>query len=527
MLSALATLLSSCAGSGSTAPKNLPIAPSQRLSIANTVGQRLSTVQTDSSGLRDPAAIVAALAGTPGIINVQAQPDGSVTMQFTDGLPLTIVNDRPQVTSPSITSQTLSPLTVPANGNVAFENGLDATYNTLNTSQASASFVSGGYNGPSLGGSSVQELRQLGSRELGLLYFAGHGGQVAYLKDPTSSSSAQILGYGLWTSTVFSGEGFAAYKDDYYAHILGLMTDGQKDATGNYIMHYAILPAFIAKYKWTFSADSLVVLDACSTDIDEADSIRQALFLAGASSLVGWTAKESYGGSVSAFLFDRMLGAYKIAPIPNDKRPLSLSEAISMLPSFPQTPSPQVFVNQNDSANYFLGLEPTITSASVTGTTLTLSGVFGLPDGSNSTVSLNGVQATDVAMTSRGLTCTIPQSSLAQVPVIATVRTADGRTLTSNTVTVSDFSIVGNWNWTRTTDPVGSGTAYFNADGTWGGVGPAGPFTGTYTNINGTIVLDGNQTVAWTDTNHLGDTGSQGVYFLTRVPSGQKLSKRR
>jgi hypothetical protein len=55
----------------------------------------------------------------------------------------------------------------------------------------------------------------------------------------------------------------ASYQADYADHSLSL-AEAQVDIDANgkplYAWHYCITPAFISKYSWKFSRDSLVVI---------------------------------------------------------------------------------------------------------------------------------------------------------------------------------------------------------------------------------------------------------------------------
>ena len=229
----------------------------------------------------------------------------------------------------------------------------------------------GGGGGSAVNGSTTSSL--------GVLYIAGHGGDVVYTllppsrpNPPPKNITGVDLGFGLWMSTPWDTTTAAAYQVDYANHSLGLMlAQVDSDANGKplFAWHYAITSMFIKTCGWSFSNDSLVVIGGCDGGTTGAQPFRDAFYAAGASVILAWPYSTSTEGTETTYLFDRMLDIYSIAPVPpSPLRALSIQDALLALSGGTYPLPADTYPNPNAS-NVFTAFLPTISSATVSGAT--------------------------------------------------------------------------------------------------------------------------------------------------------------
>jgi hypothetical protein len=147
-----------------------------------------------------------------------------------------------------------------------------------------------------------------------------------------------------------------------------------------------------------------------------------------------------------------MLGTDDLPPEPDPtlQRPLDIYTSLDALHGwspFASRALPEVLQNPNDSDMNFYALEPTISGAILVSTdaNLLLQGNFGAPGGNDTTVLVNGSQASGVSVGGDSLTCTTPSPVQPgqKVSVTVLVKTDDGRVLRSNTITATAISFSG------------------------------------------------------------------------------------
>jgi hypothetical protein len=171
------------------------------------------------------------------------------------------------------------------------------------------------YTEPLLSDATVSSLRTVGGD--GVLYFNTHGG-------PASDT------FILWTAT--KADPLLEKNDDQIADdlhpadgsparlirvpaVLSVTWDlFQLKWVENSEIHYAITPAFIAKYWQNFGAHSFVYLDACLGGSDAAKPLRDAMFAKNVSVIAAWTNTTHYAGISAKLVFDRLLGANHVYP---------------------------------------------------------------------------------------------------------------------------------------------------------------------------------------------------------------------
>lgn len=148
---------------------------------------------------------------------------------------------------------------------------------------------------------------------LALLYIDAHGGSGQW---PDGSSA-----FAIWTKEARSDFGDKQYADELDNHRLAYMyAASHLGADGKWVeeWHYAFTAAMVMKYL-TFSLDSMVFINACSSD---EPVMRSAFFAKGASVYAGWSSPVDNGPSVKAAekLFDRMLGINVASPVESPKQ---------------------------------------------------------------------------------------------------------------------------------------------------------------------------------------------------------------
>jgi hypothetical protein len=305
------------------------------LANANAAMQAL----VGATGACDSSQLLAAEQKVSGLTNLSVAEDGSVVGTFSDGVPMTFVNNLPipQVVSPTAIARV--PTRSASSSIVKLMDSEDPIFVPSRKWDDAAAFSAHGYAGTSLTVSTVEALKALGGSPIGVLGIAGHGGLA---KDPYTKAN---LGYGIWTATKayfdpkITGYNGDQYRSDLIDHSMGLMcavTDVYKYKGVLYNRadnHYCILSHFPVKYGWNFSDNSYVSLGICYGASDGAAFFRQTLYSLGATVIVGWTnsvlaTNDYYNNS---YAYDRMLGSNTMSPVTPPRRPFPWPEVLTAL----------------------------------------------------------------------------------------------------------------------------------------------------------------------------------------------------
>ncbi len=162
-------------------------------------------------------------------------------------------------------------------------------------------------------------------KDAGVFYFDGHGGEGT-LRDSTKL-------YGLWTRDSCRTGLETFYNDELNAGQLCYMEElyaTQHAQSCAVVKHYGITPQFVHDFM-TFSQNSMVYIDACSSDNDE---FRDAFKHAGASYYFGWTGSihDDFAGSLVYRIFDCLLGTNAEPPQVNPpQRPFDVYSIMKYL----------------------------------------------------------------------------------------------------------------------------------------------------------------------------------------------------
>jgi hypothetical protein len=300
-LAAVITLVSCGGGSvGNTGPNGgsgaTGLSEAQRVKIVSAINSRLAALPEDSNGMVDSAKIATSLAGVSGIQDVEQESDGSVTMQFSDGIPYTIFNEGfPPGTSQAASQQqaksirspsyqikgqprdaarsTPSLIDYPATGAVDLEDAAPY-FNTAGVDSEIINHfeVASGYPLPQSGDGSLERLRVLGKvTPLGVFCLFGEGGEVH-----ANFGHNQNFEYGVTTSDVYGVNTTDADVSDLKQSYVSL--GSVEIAKNKFQTVYVILPGFITHYNWQFSPRSVVFNANCLGASALAADFRSALF---------------------------------------------------------------------------------------------------------------------------------------------------------------------------------------------------------------------------------------------------------
>jgi hypothetical protein len=176
------------------------------------------------------------------------------------------------------------------------------------------------------GDATVDELKAV--KGDGVFYFTTHGGDVG------NFHGEEV--YALWTSTRIDAYQETLLRTDLEAGRVAYAAAPQDrnpaydreldaDCKGDdcvkpylYATHYAITPEFVKEYM-SFAGNSLVFIDACSSDTD---AMKQAFrSKPGVSLYAGWTqsVRDGFSAEASRFFFDGLLGTNQEPPEENPK----------------------------------------------------------------------------------------------------------------------------------------------------------------------------------------------------------------
>ena len=457
------------AGTGTTTSATggttgLTLMPSaQRATIIAAAQTALNSVPM-TGGIRNAQSLLSAEKAVHGLQLLQTTPDGGVAGEFSDGVPISFINDFPQ--NPNAPTPAMAPPLVktrnqPASATAKILDSEDPYLFQNHSNDDAAMFNSNGYPGTTLTKSTIEAFRALGGSPMGCLYVAGHGGTSF------NPATKQLTGFGLWTATpaVFAaGPGFngTTYSSDLADGSLAVAfaasaINPQNPGSPIFACHYMILTPFISKYHWSFAANSFVTLGVCEGGSTESAVMRTALFNAGASVIAAWNGEAYSSASYynNSYLFDRMLGANVIQAADPPRRPFTWAQILTVLKkgttvSYTAEGKPTTwtfFSNPNTpSGGGFTSLRPTLQSMLLdesTGT-LTLIGDFGSEMGK---IFAGGTQLQVTSWTDSVISCSIPSSGpgstgevYAQSPPVGSFSplTSNRRFLSSWTGTVTD-----------------------------------------------------------------------------------------
>jgi len=345
ILLSLATLFCTLRSSGAPGGQSGPIDDGERIATLDAISEVVET-STLPDGEVDRAALLKYFESNPAFELSGEAPDGSVWARFTDGrlviIPASVAEAPDEAaTTPSPASDLLPPYGEPLTGDttVSLEHarGGRAVYSLrqqgagFNLPMSDTAIVmdslGAGFAHPgakinswlkqnhyssSTPEPSVDELKKV--RDVGVFYISTHGGQgclgefeacQAVQTPGATPTSRTEYTYALWTTTSVTAEDDIIYKADLDGKYLAYMlAEPSEDQAG--VWRYAITGKFVAE-KMSFSTDSLVFIDACSS---MGSTLPSDLKEAGASVVVGWTASTS-SKDRPAYFFDRMLGINK------------------------------------------------------------------------------------------------------------------------------------------------------------------------------------------------------------------------
>jgi hypothetical protein len=212
--------------------------------------------------------------------------------------------------------------------------------------------------------------------------------------------------YSVWTSTVADDWTDARFLGDWAPlppdpptlfHMLADLTTGDSPVEE---WHYSFNANFVKTYFNSFSPNSFVYIDACSSDSPKAQDFKQAFLKQKASLYAGWTGTvdDSDSAPTARLVFDRLLGANEFCPETSPEAlvtPCVAGQAPSGI--FPQRPfdyqsvssdishhitPPSAFLNFTAGSGQFGLLAPSISNMKVdesvgAGGQLTVLGNFG------------------------------------------------------------------------------------------------------------------------------------------------------
>ena len=350
-------LLSACGGGGGGGegssgdpppPPGPTLPPEQRL-------QALAAVAAEYERLCDgaisaPSETVAAfMRARPEYRRVTVMPDGCVCGEFSDGQLHVIGNNqrtgtpRPSITpQPSPTTAALAPRAtglaardahpaadgdVPLTGVPSSPAGVSAsTFQSYAEPDGSASSIeryqswlrSAGVDLLPSWAPTVANLKEL--PELGFFSWLTHGGML---------DTGGGITHALMTDTVADIEAIVGYLTDLQAGNLVYYTGQYLYSRGKWAVDnfLAITPAFIERYRWRFSANSIVLIHACASDFV---GFREAFRAAGAGVYGGWSHPVFVNAAADAmhWMLDKFVASNLNVPTPDPRNRAHDYEAI-------------------------------------------------------------------------------------------------------------------------------------------------------------------------------------------------------
>jgi hypothetical protein len=356
-------MLSACGGGGddggTTAEEpgggpgpGLPAA--QRLATLDAVAAEYERLC--AGGIRTSSDTIAAfMRARPEYRRVTVMPDGCVCGEFTDGQIHVVANnlrtglatrgnvparsrargDAPtsaRAASPASTERQASPLgatDAPPTGIPASPAGICASsfINYANPDDGSAGDIDRFENMLQRAGVDVLPDNRLyvdtlkALPELGFFSWLTHGGMLR--------EGGGGITHALMTSTPADIEGIVAHLQDLQAGNLVYYTGQYLYSRGQWSSanYLAITPAFIQRYNWRFSANSIVLIHACASDFA---GFRNAFQAAGAGVYGGWSHPVWVHAAVFSmhWMLDKFIASNRAIPTPSPRNRPHAHDAI-------------------------------------------------------------------------------------------------------------------------------------------------------------------------------------------------------
>ncbi|MBX3621246.1 MAG: hypothetical protein KF891_14845 [Rhizobacter sp.] len=333
-------LLSACGGGGGGPPPppgdsgpTLPAA--QRLQTLDTVAAEYARL-CDGAISTSSEAVAAFMRTLPDYRRVTVMPDGCVCGEFTDGQ-LHLVGNNQRSGAPLAVRQSVrSPAPAPGDRQLALAGsgrtahpaaegevpltgvpssplGVSAsTFGSYADTDGSSGQIeryerwlkSAGVDLLPSWSATVDKLKQL--PELGFFSWLTHGGML---------EAGGGISHALMTETVADLEGIVAHLQDLQAGNLIYYTGQYLYLRGKWAAEnrLAITPAFIERYGWRFSANSIVLVHACASDFV---GFREAFRAAGAGVYGGWSHPVFVNAAVEAmhWMLDKFVASNLAVP---------------------------------------------------------------------------------------------------------------------------------------------------------------------------------------------------------------------
>lgn len=364
------------------APANGPsasaeISDEQRLEALDQIVDFIDTLDGEDEA-ENRAALLSFLASFDAFDVVGATADGSLYANFTDGLPLLIVDNRPAAAADEFLEEIeLSSLSsdAPSRGLTAaaaarranFAPAADTPPAGLPTSRLavfaqasgiglkapmiaslSPAFDSRGFDVVSID-ATVPNLLALSALAdpIGVFYVDSHGGIVhareKVVADARTTFFKRVPEFAFVTSTQVTPANFSEYRPLLRS---GQLAIGMVGPTVARSIKQALAPGaaaprsmYIVRRRFVetqlrFSQNSFVYIDTCLSGHPYAQSFREACYAAGASQYAGWTSKVHDAWAynyTTRVLFDALLGGSRIFARQPRQRPFDLSSVLEYM----------------------------------------------------------------------------------------------------------------------------------------------------------------------------------------------------
>ncbi|WOB06433.1 hypothetical protein [Piscinibacter gummiphilus] len=348
-------LLSACGGGGGGSSSDAPppppgptLPPAERLQALGAVASEYERLCDGTIGASSDA-VAAFMRARPEYRRVTVMPDGCVCGEFSDGqIHVVANNQRTGVTRPSTAWQPgasnaaiarrasthaarearpAAEGDVPLSGVPSSPAGVSAsTFRSYAETDGSSGEVeryerwlrNAGVELLPSWAPTVQNLKDL--PELGFFNWLTHGGML--------DASGGIT-HALMTDTVADIEAIVGHLTDLQAGNLVYYTGQYLYSRGKWAVDnfLAITPAFIERYRWRFSANSIVLIHACASDFV---GFREAFRAAGAGVYGGWSHPVFVNAAAEAmhWMLDKFVASNLSVPTPDPRNRAHDYEAI-------------------------------------------------------------------------------------------------------------------------------------------------------------------------------------------------------
>jgi|GEM_PF-3716459 len=369
---------------------------------------------TYTDGIADSNQLLTAAKTVKGLKNLQIGGDGCVIGQFSDGVPITFINNRPTGdNTPAIAKPkwlNAQPQTTTTSSSIQLLDSEDPIFISDRTWDDPAAFNAHGYPGTAVTLATVEAYRALGDHPMACLNMSGHGGTAI------DAYSGQPVAFAVWTAsqagTTSTG---ATYATDLSDGSMGFALGRSAHATigdNGERCHYMLLPKFMSKYKWEFTKNSWVTLGVCWGGSAYAAPFRTALFNLGASLVTGWTrsTKSDWDYANNSYMYDILLSANVVDPATPPRRPFAWPDVVAALQrvnniTFQFNGKPTVWTffpaPGSDTSHGFQLFNPTIVAPTITpskdGKTVSVifsGNNYGVPGANSPTFTIGGVSYT-------------------------------------------------------------------------------------------------------------------------------------